>query len=107
MPLLKFVLTLTVIIIVAVLIVGLRLSGLWGPAFPLGNNEKTSANSSLQTIALKKLQKSSGISDNDYAIIHQVFLNNSTHIETPYVNEYSMPNGTWPNSILYQLTLIR
>ncbi|MGB6673347.1 MAG: hypothetical protein WBE34_13015, partial [Candidatus Nitrosopolaris sp.] len=33
-------------------------------------------------------------------IIRQVFLNNSTHIDTPYIKEYSMPNGTWPNAIL-------
>ena len=33
-------------------------------------------------------------------IIRQVFLNNSTHINSPYIKEYSMPNGTWPNSIL-------
>jgi len=27
-------------------------------------------------------------------------LYNSTHIDTPYIKEYSMPNGTWPNGIL-------
>ncbi|MDQ6864173.1 MAG: hypothetical protein M3044_10145 [Thermoproteota archaeon] len=32
--------------------------------------------------------------------IHQVFLNNSTNIDTPFVKEYSMPNGIWPNGIL-------
>jgi streptogramin lyase len=27
-------------------------------------------------------------------------LYNSTHLDTPYIKEYSMPNGTWPNGIL-------
>lgn len=26
-------------------------------------------------------------------------LYNSTHVDTPYIQEYSMPNGTWPNGI--------
>jgi virginiamycin B lyase len=29
-----------------------------------------------------------------------LILNKSTHISTPYIKEYSMPNGTWPNGIL-------
>jgi streptogramin lyase len=41
-----------------------------------------------------------GVYENDISIIHKVFLSNSTHINTPYIREYSMPNGTWPNSIL-------
>ncbi|MGQ0637766.1 MAG: hypothetical protein ACT4N1_00170 [Nitrososphaerota archaeon] len=24
----------------------------------------------------------------------------TTHIDSPYVKEYSLPNGTWPNGIL-------
>jgi len=46
------------------------------PGFPAGNNEKPNTT------------------------IHQVFLNNSTNIDTPFVKEYSMPKGTWPNAIL-------
>jgi hypothetical protein len=29
-----------------------------------------------------------------------LILNKSTHINTPYIREYSVPNGTWPNGIL-------
>ena len=29
-----------------------------------------------------------------------VALYNSSSIDTPYIKEYSMPNGTWPNGIL-------
>jgi hypothetical protein len=46
------------------------------PGLPTGNNEKPNTT------------------------INQVFLNNSTNIDTPFVKEYSMPNGTWPNGIL-------
>jgi streptogramin lyase len=52
----------------------------------------------LSTIAQKL--ENAAVSENDNAIIHKVFLNNSAHIDTPYIREYSMPNGTWPNSIL-------
>jgi hypothetical protein len=29
-----------------------------------------------------------------------VQFDNSTHVDTPYVKEFNMPNGTWPNGIL-------
>jgi streptogramin lyase len=44
--------------------------------------------------------ENAGVYENDIAIIHKVFLSNSTRINTPYIREYSMPNGTWPNSML-------
>src|SRR5206468_6311190 len=60
--------------------------------FPSSNSEK--ANASKEFVQLSEASK------NDNEIIRQVFLNNFTHINTPYVKDYSMPNGTWPNSIL-------
>jgi sugar lactone lactonase YvrE len=47
-----------------------------------------------------RLGFSTGKNEKPNTTIHQVFLNNSTHIDTPYVKEFSMPNGTWPNGIL-------
>jgi len=74
MPSVRFLAIISIIIgIIVIAAVGFSISR---PGFPAGNNEKTNTT------------------------IHQVFLNKSTHIDTPYVKEYSMPNGTWPNGIL-------
>ena len=75
MPSVRLVATISVIIGIIV-VVGVVFSISSRPGFPTGNNEKPNTT------------------------IHQVFLNNSTHIDTPFVKEYSMPNGTWPNGIL-------
>ena len=75
MPSVRLVATISVIIGIIV-IVGVGFSISSRPGFPAGNNEKPNTT------------------------IHQVFLNNSTNIDTPFVKEYSMPNGTWPNGIL-------
>jgi streptogramin lyase len=96
-----------IIVGVVVIVAGIGLFSSFRPAFMAGNNErlsttqgfKQSSSSQLHSIPLKKLE-GAGESGDDNAIIHQVFLNNLTHIDTPYVKEYSMPNGTWPNSIL-------
>jgi streptogramin lyase len=75
MPSVKFHVAIPVIIgIIVVVGVGFSISS--RPGFPTDNSEKPNTT------------------------IHQVFLNNSTHIDTPYVKEYSLPNGTWPNAIL-------
>jgi sugar lactone lactonase YvrE len=75
MPSVKFLVTMSVIIGIIV-VVGVVFSISSRPGLPTGNNEKPNTT------------------------IHQVFLNNSTNIDTPFVKEYSMPNGTWPNGIL-------
>ena len=75
MPSVRFVATISVIIGIIV-IVGVVFSISSRPGLPAGNNKKPNRT------------------------IHQVFLNNSTHIDTPFVKEYSMPNSTWPNAIL-------
>jgi hypothetical protein len=75
MPSVRLVATISVIIGIIV-IVGVVFSISSRLGFPTGKNEKPNTT------------------------IHQVFLNNSTHIDTPYVKEFSMPNGTWPNGIL-------
>jgi virginiamycin B lyase len=75
MPSVKFLVTISVIIGIIV-VVGVVFSISSRPGFPIGNNEKPNTT------------------------IHQVFLNNSSNIDTPFVKEYSMPNGTWPNAIL-------
>ena len=75
MPSVKLVVTISVIIGIIV-VVGVVFSISSRPGLPTGNNEKPNTT------------------------IHQVFLNNSTNIDTPFVKEYSMPNGTWPNGIL-------
>ena len=105
MPSLKLVAIITAII-VAIVVVGIGISSSSRPAFLAGNDKKTDIiqefkqpPSRLHSIALQNLENA-GVSEDDNAIIRQVFLNNSTHIDTPYVREYSMPNGTWPNSIL-------
>ena len=64
------------VIIGIIVVVGVVFSISSRPGLPTGNNEKPNTT------------------------IHQVFLNNSTNIDTPFVKEYSMPNGTWPNGIL-------
>ncbi len=61
------------------------------PNFIAGNTEKS--NTIYELKPLSRIQT-------DNQIIRQLFLNNSTHINTPYVKEYSLPNGTWPNSVL-------
>jgi streptogramin lyase len=75
MPSVRFVATISVILGIIV-IVGVLFSISSRPGLPAGNNEKSNTT------------------------IHPVFLNNSTNIDTPFVKEYSMPNGTWPNAIL-------
>ena len=75
MPSVRLVAAISVIIGVIV-VVGVGFSISSRPGFPAGNNEKPNTT------------------------IHQVFLSNSTNIDTPYVKEYSMPQGTWPNAIL-------
>ena len=75
MPSVKFLVTISVIIGIIV-VVGVVFSISLRPGFPTRNNEKPNTT------------------------IHQIFLNKSTHIDTPYIKEYSMPNGTWPNAIL-------
>ena len=60
-----------------------------------GNNEKPNTNQEF-----KQLSRIDSTQVYNNPIIRQVFLNNSTHIDTPYIKEYSMPNGTWPNAIL-------
>ncbi|MDQ6667090.1 MAG: hypothetical protein M3Y53_02565, partial [Thermoproteota archaeon] len=75
MPSVRLVATISVIIGIIV-VVGVVFSISSRLGFPTGKNEKPNTT------------------------IHQVFLNNSTHIDTPYVKEFSMPNGTWPNGIL-------
>ena len=75
MPSVRLVATISVIIGIIV-IVGVGFSISSRPGFSAGNNEKPNTT------------------------IHQVFLNNSTNIDTPFVKEYSMPKGTWPNAIL-------
>ena len=62
---------------------------------PAGNNEKPNTNQEF-----KQLSRIDSTQVYNNPIIHQVFRNNSTHIDTPYIKEYSMPNGTWPNAIL-------
>src|SRR5437016_2825251 len=67
----------TILVIIGVIvIVGVIFSISSRPGLPTGNIEKPNN------------------------IMHHVFLNNSTNIDTPYVKEYSMPHGTWPNAIL-------
>src|SRR5438445_7310673 len=75
MPSVRLVATISVIIGIIV-VVGVVFSISSRLGFPTGKNEKPNTT------------------------IHQVFLNNSTHIDTPYVKEFTMPNGTWPNGIL-------
>ena len=75
MPSVRLFATISVIIGIIV-VVGVVFSISSRLGFPAGNNEKPNTT------------------------IHQVFLNNSTHIDTPYVKEFSMPNGTCPNGIL-------
>ena len=75
MPSVRLVAAISVIIGIIV-VVGVVFSISSRPGLPAGNNEKPNRT------------------------IHQVFLNNSTHVDTPYMKEYSMPNGTWPNAIL-------
>jgi len=73
--------------------VGVGLSISWRP----GINEKPNTNQALKQLSLSGTHNTQVYIN---PIIRQVFLNNSTHIDTPYVKEYSMPNGTWPNAIL-------
>jgi hypothetical protein len=90
MPSVKLVVTISVIIGVIVVVgVGFSIS-----LRPAGNNEKPNTNQEFKQ--LSRIDNTQV----DNPIIHQVFLNNSTHIDTPYIKEYSMPNGTWPNAIL-------
>jgi streptogramin lyase len=91
MPAVKLVITISVIIGVIVVVgVGFSIS-----SRPAGNNEKPNTNQEF-----KQLSRTDSIQVYNNPIIRQVFLNNSTHVDTPYIKEYSMPNGTWPNAIL-------
>src|SRR6266568_5166437 len=92
MPSVKFLVTISVIIGIIV-VVGVGLSISWRPGF----NEKPNTNQALKQQSLSQTHNTQVFIN---PIIRQVFLNNSTHIHTPYVKEYSMPNGTWPNAIL-------
>ncbi len=92
MPSVKFLVTISVIIGVIV-VVGVGLSSSSRP----GINEKPNTNQALKQLSLSRTPNTQVYIN---PIIRQVFLNNSTHIHTPYVKEYSMPNGTWPNGIL-------
>jgi sugar lactone lactonase YvrE len=91
MPSVKLVVTISVIIGVIVVVgVGFSIS-----LRPADNNEKPNTNQ--EFIQLSRIDNTQVYIN---PIIRQVFLNNSTHIDTPYIKEYSMPNGTWPNAIL-------
>jgi hypothetical protein len=91
MPSVKLVVTISGIIGVFVVVgVGFSYS-----ARPAGNNEKPNSNQEF-----KQLSRIDSTHVYNNPIIRQVFLNNSTHIDTPYIKEYSMPKGTWPNAIL-------
>ena len=82
MPSVKLVVTISVIIgVIAVVGVGFSISS--GPA---GNNEKPNTNQEF-----KQLSRIDSTQVYNNPIIRQVFLNNSTHIDTPYIKEYSMP----------------
>jgi streptogramin lyase len=77
MPSVRLVATISVTVIIGIIVVvGVVFSISSRLGFQTGNNEKPNTT------------------------IHQVFLNNSAHINTSYVKEYYMPNGTWPNGIL-------
>src|SRR5438445_6144515 len=92
MPSVKFLVSISVIIgIIVVVGVGLSISS------RPGINEKPNTNQVLKQQSLS-LTHNTMVSINP--IIRQVFLNNSTHIDKPYIKEYSMSNGTWPNAIL-------
>jgi streptogramin lyase len=91
MPSVKLVVTISVIIgVIAIVGVGFSIS-----SRPAGNNEKPNTNQEF-----KQLSRIDSTQVYNNPIIRQVFLNNFTHIDTPYIKEYSMPNGTWPNAIL-------
>ena len=91
MPSVKLVVIIPVIIgVIVVAGVGFSIS-----SRPAGNNEKPNTNQEF-----KQLSRIDSTQVYNNPIIHQVFLNNSTHVDTPYIKEYSMPNGTWPNAIL-------
>ncbi|MGA9153177.1 MAG: hypothetical protein WBZ36_21575, partial [Candidatus Nitrosopolaris sp.] len=90
MPSVKPLITIFVIIGITVL-VGVVFFISSRPNFPARNTEKPNTVHELKP--LSQIQTSN-------QIIRQVFLNNSTHIDTPYIKEFSLPNGTWPNSIL-------
>src|SRR6266487_4048226 len=92
MPSVKFLVTIFVIIGIIV-VVGVGLSISWRP----GINEKPNTNQALNQLSLSGTHNTQVYIN---PIIRQVFLNNSTHIDTRYVKEYSMPNGSWPNGIL-------
>jgi streptogramin lyase len=92
MPSVKFLVTISVIIGIIV-VVGLGLSVSLRP----GINEKPNTNQSLKQLTVSRTHNTQAYTN---PIIRQVFLNNSTHIHTTYVKEYTMPNGTWPNGIL-------
>src|SRR5437899_7980154 len=92
MPSMKFLVTISVIIGI-IIVVGVGFSISSRP----GINNKPNTNQVLKQQSLSRTHNTQVYTN---PIIRQVFLNNSTHIHTPYVKEYSMPNGTWPNGIL-------
>src|SRR6266516_709792 len=93
----KYLVTIFVIIgIIVVVEVGFSFSS--RPSLPAGNNEKPNTNQEFKPQS--SIHNTKVYNNPINPIIHQVFLNNSTKIETPYVKEYSMPQGTWPNAIL-------
>src|SRR6266487_5720591 len=97
MPSVKYLVTIFVIIGIIV-VVGVGFSFSSRPSLPAGNNEKPNTNQEFKPQS--SIHNTKVYNNPINPIIHQVFLNNSTHIDTPYVKEYTMPNGTWPNAIL-------
>ncbi len=98
----KFILTGGTIVALVSIIIILVSGNLSLHSLQVGNKEK------LQTIPESKPPaRFTNIGDigneltkSDNILLHKFLINNSLHIETPYVKEYSMPNGTWPNSIM-------
>ena len=93
MPSVKFLAITIPVIIGIIVVVGVGLSISSRPSI----NKKPNTN---QVLKLQSLSQTHNTQVSINPIIRQVFLSNSTHIHTPYVKEYSMPNGTWPNGIL-------
>jgi|GEM_PF-463322 len=101
----KSILTIAVIPVTIAIVLVIVFGSSLLPSFHGSNNEKsntTQKSTSSSPAALVNMGNAGGISkkDGDNILIRKVLLNNSTHIDTPYVKEYSLPNGTWPNSIL-------
>jgi len=81
----KYLVTIFVIIVV----VGVGFSFSSRPGLSAGNNEKPNTNHEFKP--LSSIHNTKVYNNPINPIIRQVFLNNSTHIDTPYVKEYTMP----------------